>query len=250
MIDTSICAVVPVYNAEQTLETLITKLDRVLSCFERYRIVLVDDASSDNSFEVMKRLHTEYPSVTAIALQKNSGQQSAVLCGLRQSDCEYTVILDDDLEHEPDDIIKLYAAITQGYDVIYGIDTPKASQNVGGFRRLGSRLRDSLFNRITKKPKDQKVCSFRIINRKTVDSIIKTETKFVYISMEILRHTVNISNVPVRYNKRAVSGYSALRLIALLMKMYIYYAPHSWLHILRKKGDAYIIKQKLEATAK
>lgn len=250
MIDTSICAVVPVYNAEQTLNTLITKLERVLSCFARYQIVLVDDASSDNSFEVMKRLHAEYPAITAITLQKNAGQQSAVLCGLYHSNCKYTVILDDDLEHEPDDIIKLYAAMAQKYDVVYGIDTPKASQNVGGFRRLGSRLRDSLFNRITHKPKDQKVCSFRIINRKTVDNIIKADTKFVYISMEILRHTANIGNVTVRYNERAVSGYSAPRLIALVLKIYIYYAPHSWLRILRKKGDAYIIKQKLEATAK
>lgn len=250
MIDTSICAVVPVYNAEQTLETLISKLDRVLSCFARYRIVLVDDASTDKSFEVMKQLHLQFPTVSAIKLQKNAGQQSAVLCGLRHSDCEYTVILDDDLEHEPDDIIKLYAAMAQGYDVVYGVNTPKKSHNVGGFRRLGSRVRDSLFNRITKKPKDQKVCSFRIINRKTVDNIIKADTKFIYISMEILRHTVNIGNVMVRYNERAVSGYSALRLIALLMKIYIYYAPHSWLRILRKKGNAYNIEQKLEATAK
>jgi undecaprenyl-phosphate 4-deoxy-4-formamido-L-arabinose transferase len=178
--------------------------------------------------------------ITGVLLDANAGQQCAVFCGLRFSNANYTVIIDDDLEQSPKDILALYGEITKGYDVVYGVSHTAGQK--GLFRRFGSALRDRLFDAVTGKPKDKKVCSFRIMNRATVDNVLRAETRFVYISMEILRHTRNIQNITVQYHASAPSGYGLLRLMALLLKIYIYYAPHKILMPLRKKGVCYKIK--------
>lgn len=244
----SICAVVPVYNAENTLEKLVELLTQTLAAFQQYHIVLVDDASRDNSSEVMRQLHQKHDNITAVFLDQNAGQQSAVLCGLRQSRSDYTVIIDDDLEHNPADIPKLYERMQQGYDVVYGVNAQQSGS--GLFRDFGAWLRDRLFDRITDKPKNQKVCSFRIINWQTVQRVCTADTRFVYISLEILRKPVHIDNVPVRYDRRIRSGYHPLKLIALLLKMVIYYSPRKVFRRMRKHGSCYQIHSILPARSK
>ena len=238
MIDDSICVVVPVYNAHRTLEELTEKLKEALSEFARYRIVFVDDVSTDNSFDLLLKLKEKNSSITAIRLKRNAGQQSAVLCGLRQSDCDYTLIMDDDLENDPTDILRLYEQISRGFDVVYGVccETTK-----GLMRSFGSRFREALITRLSGKPKDIKVCSFRIMTREIVEKVIRADTKFVYISLEILKHTKNIANIEAPYCKSHRTGYHVISLLALAVRMYVYYAKP--LRFLRKKGSQYEIDE-------
>ena len=240
-IDSSICAVVPVYNSASTLTILTAKLQDALSRFRSYRIVFVDDDSSDNSAAVIKELCAAHQHIIGIMLDQNYGQQSAVFCGLSYADTDYTVIIDDDLEQDPADIITLYDAMQKGYDAVYGINAHSAQKGI--FRGIGSRLRDRLFQRITNIPQGVKVCSFRILNRKTSDNILKADTRFVYISLELLKYTSNIGNVAVRYNTPVQSHYNALKLMRLLVKMYVYYAPATVFKRFRKKGPCYNIKE-------
>jgi len=239
-IDDSICVVVPVYNAADTLRDLTTQLAETLDTFSSWQIVLVNDQSTDNSADIIRDLCHSDNRITGIVLDVNAGQQCAVFCGIRFSTANYTVIIDDDLEQSPKDILALYDEIIKGYDVVYGVSN--AVSQKGLFRHFGSALRDRLFDAVTGKPKDKKVCSFRIMNRATIENVLRADTRFVYISMEILRHTHNIQNIPVAYNASAPSGFSLLRLMALLLKIYIYYAPRRVLKRLRKKGVCYKIK--------
>ena len=147
------------------------------------------------------------------------------------------MIMDDDLEHNPKDMPKLFEEIKKGYDAVYALNSIKAKKSL--VRRVGSKLRDITFNCLTKKTKEIKVCSFRILNRKTVDNVIKANTKFVYISMEILKHTNNIANIEVPYGTRRASGHSLRRLIKLLLNIFVYYSNCKILKILRKDGPAY-----------
>ena len=237
----SLCVVVPVYNAERTLEPLVEQLQEVLRGFAASQIVLVDDGSTDGSADKLRALYRRYDNVMAIFLRRNFGQQSALLCGLRECRCDYAVIIDDDLEQNPRDIPALYEAIRKGYDVVYGVGAAER----GAFRSLGSRLRDRLFDRITNKPECVRVCSFRIIGRTTVNNIVNADTRFVYISLEILKHTNRIGNVAVSTGESAPSGYRPLRLMQLLMRMYIYYAPCRLLKPLRRCGTCYEIHETL-----
>jgi undecaprenyl-phosphate 4-deoxy-4-formamido-L-arabinose transferase len=243
MIADSICAVVPVYHAQGTLEALVEGLVAVFSGFREYQIVLVDDHSRDNSFEIIKKLCADRPFITGVRLAQNCGQQCAVFCGLRFSRCAYTVVIDDDLEQDPADIIRLYHEIRKGYDAVYGIGETKEK---GLFRGIGTGMRDLLLNLISKKPKDKKVCSFRIMSRAAVDQIIRADTRFVYISLEMLKYTNRISNISVRYRTQTQSNYRPLTLMKLFGKMVVYYAPGAFWKPFRKKGPCYEIEEVLQ----
>lgn len=245
-ISDSVCAVVPVYNAEKTLCALVRRLTDVLSRFSRFSIVLVDDCSQDSSPAIIRELHRKNEHITGILLAKNAGQQSAVFCGLKYSNCGFTVVIDDDLEQDPEDIIALYSEIKKGYDTVYGVN---AQDRQKGFRSLGSRMRDRVFERITDIPKGKKVCSFRIMSKETVDRVLEAKTRFVYISMEILRHTNNIQSIPVHYNPRQSTGYRLWGLARLLIKLYVYYAPNTVFRRLRKYGECCEIKEVIGGNA-
>lgn len=221
-IEKKICVVVPVYNSESIIEGLISKIKDSLKKFEDYSMVLVNDNSADNSYKKIKRLAESDEKIIAINLIKNVGQQKAIFLGLKHAKGDYIVIIDDDFAHNPDDIHLLYTEAEKGYDVVYGIDKKDNSKSL--FRSLGSRIRDITFDAITNKPKQLKVCSFRIINYTTKEKIIEADKEFIYISMEILKYTINISNIYLDYLEGSKSNYSFSKLTNLILNMYIYYS--------------------------
>lgn len=221
-IDNKISVVVPVYNSQNIIEGLITKIKNTLSNFRDYSIILVNDKSVDNSYDKLKAIAEHDKRVTAINLLENVGQQKATFLGLKYAKGDYIIIIDDDFAHDPDDILLLYKEAIKGYDAVYGIDKKNNSKSI--FRNLGSKIRDITFDAITKKPKDIKVCSFRIINNATKEKVIKADTSFIYISMEILKHTTKISNIYLNYLEGSESNYSLFKLTNLILNMFIYYS--------------------------
>jgi undecaprenyl-phosphate 4-deoxy-4-formamido-L-arabinose transferase len=117
-----VTVVVPVYNSQQTLEELVTRLAEVLpSCGEHYELILVNDGSRDESWQVIRRLANRYGWVRGISMMRNFGQHNAILCGLRAAACDTIVTMDDDLQHPPAEVPKLLAKLREGYDVVYGM---------------------------------------------------------------------------------------------------------------------------------
>ena len=235
--DAKVSVVVPVYNSQSTLEELAQRLGNILDKFKEYEIIFVDDASFDTSFEKIKVIASENGRVKGISLKENSGQQSAILCGLRYVKYDYTVIIDDDLEQNPEDILRLYDKLMQGYDAVYGIVPGR------GVRKAGSLMRDLLFRIMTDIPRGVKVSSFRIINKKTRDAVILADTRFVYISMEILKHTNNIANIAIEHGPKSQSNYSLSKLIALYKSIITTYGRCPFISKKNKKGDSYTVRE-------
>ena len=235
--DAGISVVVPVYNSQNTLEELIERLEYALSRFDGYEVILVDDASPDASYDKAKEIAQEKPYVAGIVLEKNSGQQCAILCGLRHAKYEYTVIIDDDLEQSPEDIWALYEKICEGYDAVYGISQYKSVKN------LGSLMRDALFRLMTHIPKGIKVSSFRIMNSRTREAVCLADTKFVYISMEILKHTQNIANITINRGPKAESNYTFKKLTAVYKNIIMTYGKCFLFKHKRAKGSCYKIRE-------
>lgn len=232
-----ISAVVPVYNSQNTLGELVGRLEYTLAHFDFYEIILVDDASPDASYEKIKEIALKKPHATGIALEENCGQQCAILCGLRHAKYEYAVIIDDDLEQSPEDIWALFDKILEGYDAVYGVPAYTAA------RSFGSLMRDALFRMMTDIPKGIKVSSFRIINRKTSEAVCRADTKFVYISMEILRHTRNIANVAINRGPKAASNYTLRKLAAVYRNIITTYGKCFLFKRKRAKGACYKIRE-------
>lgn len=220
----SVSVVIPVYNSNNSLEELCFRLSKALEeMFLEYEIILVDDNSKDNSFMKMKELCERYDTLKIIKLCNNYGQQNAIMCGFQFAKGDFIITMDDDLQHQPEEIIKMMKQLENGYDVVYGIAQNKQH---GMLRNIGSKMTNLLFNKICKKPKDIKVSSFRVIKKNILERIKKDKTYFVYITAITLKITANIGDVLVEHKSRKYgrSNYNFFKLLRLFLKLYIYYS--------------------------
>ncbi|MBN1450120.1 MAG: glycosyltransferase family 2 protein [Anaerolineales bacterium] len=118
----NVSVVVPVYNGSDTLPLLVDEVGQVLpGVADEYELVLVNDGSPDQSWEVISGLAQTHSWVRGIDLMRNYGQHNATLCGIREAHYEVIVIMDDDLQNPPREIPKLLEKLEEGYDVVYGV---------------------------------------------------------------------------------------------------------------------------------
>lgn len=241
---TSISVVIPVYNSIDSLQELCFRLSRVLKdMFSYYEIILVDDYSRDDSFVKMRELYEKYNNLKIIRLSDNYGQQNAIKCGFEFAKGDYVITMDDDLQHQPEEIGKLIKKLETGYDVVYGIAKKKKHTF---YRNIGSKMTDMLFNKICNKPKNVKVSSFRCMKRNLLEEIKKDRTSFVYITAITLKITTNIGNVYVEHKARKYgrSNYNFIKSLKLFLKLYIYYSESQLLNMVIKKKPQYEISEK------
>jgi len=117
-----ISVVVPVYNGSDTLPMLVDELGKVLpGVADEFELVLVNDGSPDQSWQIISTLAQSHPWVRGIDLMRNYGQHNATLCGVREARYEVIVIMDDDLQNPPCEIPKLLEKLAEGHDVVYGV---------------------------------------------------------------------------------------------------------------------------------
>jgi polyisoprenyl-phosphate glycosyltransferase len=211
--------VIPVYNSSATIGKLVITLKDELSGID-YEVVLVNDGSSDTSEQVCLGLLEKEQNITFISLRKNAGEHNAVMCGLKHCQGDCAVIIDDDFQNPPSEIIKLYQELQDGYDVVYSKYREKKHSL---FRNMGSRLNDFAANILMDKPKHLYLSSFKIIHRDVLNEIIKYNGPFPYIDGLILRVTSNISSVYVEHasRKEGKSHYNLHRLISLYLNMFV-----------------------------
>lgn len=213
--------VIPVYNAEKTIESLCNTLMDLYGSRYSLEIVLVNDNSRDSTHLICLRLSESHPSIlTYVRLSRNFGEHCAVMAGLNQAIGDFCVIMDDDFQNPPEEVINLVEEIGKGYDVVYSYYAVKRDNLV---RNLGSYLNDRMANLILNKPADLYLSSFKIMNRFLVDEIIKYTGPDPYIDAIILRTTSNIGKVKVRHDSRkhGQSGYTFKKLISLWGNMMI-----------------------------
>ena len=109
---------IPVYNEEATLETLVEK---VLAAPFEMEILLIDDGSEDGSREIMTRLAKAHPEIRTIHLFANLGKGGAIATGMEHFTGDVVLIQDADLEYDPADYPALLGPIQEGRaDVVYG----------------------------------------------------------------------------------------------------------------------------------
>jgi glycosyltransferase involved in cell wall biosynthesis len=196
-----ISAVIPVYRSEQSLRTLVSRLVAVLRGMGGdFEIVLVDDASPDDSWKVLKELKEEYGNVLKIArLLANRGQHNAILCGLSLSTGDYVVTMDDDLQNPPEEIPKLIEALGRGYDLVIGAYDSKKHAAV---RNLGGRMIDGIIRSIFGLPGGFQLTSFRAVKRIVADSVLQMSAVFPYLTCMLLSNASNYANVSVLHEPR------------------------------------------------
>lgn len=208
--------VIPCYRSEHTIEAVVAEIMdtmRGLAAYD-YDIFLVNDCSPDNTFVVIRQICEKYNNVTGISLAKNFGQHAALMAGLRKSDGDIVVCLDDDGQTPADEVGRLIEAIEQGSDVVYA---SYDSKQHSAFRNFGSHINDIMTRVMLGKPKELQLTSYFAAKRFVVDSMLQYEHSYPYVIGLVLRATKNITNVPVKHRKREVgsSGYTMRKLLSL-----------------------------------
>ena len=220
----SLSIVIPVYNGAKTIEPLVDELLSELGDEETVQIVLVnDDSPSDDSRQVCQRLAREKhkDAVTFIDLAKNFGEHNAVMAGLHYALGDYVVIMDDDFQNPPQEVIKLLRGAKENdWDVTYGNFVEK---NHSLWRNLGSWFNGKVANLLLRKPPDLYLSSFKCLSAFIVSEIRKYEGPHPYIDGLALRSTSRIGSVDVLHEQRrdGSSGYTFRKLVRLWLNMFL-----------------------------
>lgn len=168
MIDISV--VVPIFNEEESIDLLVSRLHEALNATGRsYEIVLVDDGSSDNSWERMQALSKRYPGLHLIRFRRNFGQTAAMSAGFNEARGDVIITMDADLQNDPTDIPKLLAEIDRGYDVISGWRRDRKDTFIN--RRLPSIIANALISKITGVHLHDYGCTLKAYRKEIVQNI-------------------------------------------------------------------------------
>lgn len=212
-----ISVVIPVYNSEECVAELSRQVTDSLKDFN-WELILVNDCSPDKSWEEIKKVATRNKNIIGINLRKNSGQDLAILAGLNHAHGKWIVIMDDDLQHSPYDIPKLYKEAQNGFDVVYA-DFKQKKQKL--WKNLGSWLNGKVSEIALGKPKGLYLSPFKIINGLVVKEMCKLNNLFPYIDGLIFQITKNITQINIEHHKREYgkSNFTLVKSIQVFFRM-------------------------------
>ena len=215
---TKVSFVIPCYRSEHTVTAVAEEIKTTMAALPQYawELVLVNDCSPDGTFRVIRELAEKDARITAVDLAKNFGQHAALMCGMRHTDGDVVVCLDDDGQTPADEVGKLLEKIEEGYDVVYASYEQKKES---GFRRFGSDVNRRMTEIMLAKPKELELTSYFAARRFIIDEMLRYEHCYPYVMGLVLRSTKRICNVPVRHRARqtGASGYTLSKLLGLWM---------------------------------
>jgi glycosyltransferase involved in cell wall biosynthesis len=200
-----------VYNSEGSLPILAKSLSKALSG-RSFEILLVNDGSSDRSWEVIRELARQYSAVRGLNLMRNYGQHNALLAGIRAAHGLVIVTMDDDLQHPTEEIPKLLAELDRGFDAVYG--TPARLPH-SRFRNISSWLTKLLLQKAMGAQTARKISAFRAFRAHLRRAFENYQSPFVSIDVLLTWGTRKFSAVEVEHRPREIgrSNYTLRMLV-------------------------------------
>src|SRR5215216_3198764 len=203
--------IVPVYRGETFIEPLVQRLTQTLPTFtEKYEIILVNDGSPDNSWQLIQRLTGEHQWVRGIRMMRNYGQHNATLCGVREACYEVIVTLDQDLQHPPEEIPLLLAKLEEGFDVVYGAPR-KLPQSA--WRNVMTAGIKWILAKVIGLPSVHNVSAFRAFRTHLRRAFVNFQSPSLILDVLLSWGTTRFTSVPVSIAPADRSNYSFTMLV-------------------------------------
>ena len=212
-----VSVVIGLYNSEKTIGSVVKELNEAFSANGKYALemVLVDDHSPDNVYELVKGIAKQDKRIKVIHLAKNSGQTNAVVEGYRHATGDYIIEMDDDLQMPASEAIRMVEHLEDNnFDLVFA----KYEEQKESFgRRLGSKINNKMTQIMLKKPKHIRVNSFFVMRKFVKDEMIKYSNHYPYLYGMIFGITNNVDNLVVEHRERAYgkSNYTFKKLVGL-----------------------------------
>lgn len=214
-----ISVVVPVYKCEAFIPELINRLKLVLNSITNdYEIILVNDFSPYNDWEVIKKEAKVDVRVKGLKFSKNFGQHCAINAGLQMVNSEYIVVMDGDLQDTPEEILNLYNKALEGFDIVLA---RRFFRNDTFFKKLGSKLFYNVLSYLTETKQNPEVANFGIYKKNVIDNLLKMEDYNLYFPTMIQWLGFNQTSIKVKHNSRnqGRSSYSLMSLLNLAFRV-------------------------------
>ena len=207
--------VTPVYGASGLLEELYQRLVNSLSKLtDSFEIIMVNDSSPDDAWEIIQKLAANDCRIKGINLSRNFGQHHAITAGLDFAKSDWVVVMDCDLQDQPEEIYKLYKKACEGYDLVVGL---RQQRQDTFFKKLCSRFFYRILAYFTNSKIDHRIGNFGIYSQKVIQSIVSLKEQNRSFGLFAIWVGFRRSEIPVEHAKRphGNSSYSMSRMIGL-----------------------------------
>ena len=214
----------PVYRAELVLDELVERIAKsVPSEFNSYEIILVDDFSPDKSWNKIVEISNNNSNVRGFKLSRNFGQHYAITAGLNQVSGDYVVVLDCDLQDQPEEIEKLFNESQKGFDIVLA---RRYERKDSFYKKTVSKLFYKTLSYLTGTKQDATVANFGIYSKKVIDEVVKLEEKIKYFPTMVKWVGFSTSYVNVEHASRSEgkSNYNLKKLLNLALDIILAYS--------------------------
>jgi polyisoprenyl-phosphate glycosyltransferase len=172
--------VIPIYNEQESLPALISRLRAVIDQLDGpAEVVLVDDGSRDTSYRLMAEANRQDPRFKIVQLSRNFGHQIAITAGMDVSSGQAVVIMDADLQDPPELIPELIARWQEGYEIVYAIREQREGETI--FKRKTASIFYGLQRRLAEIDQPVEVGDFRLVDRRALDAFLQMRERNRYV---------------------------------------------------------------------
>lgn len=216
-----ISIVVPVYNEERSLKELVSRLKEVLEGTSyAHEIIVVNDGSSDGSWNELRRIAEAAQSLRLINFGRNYGQTAALSAGIEAATGDIIVLIDSDLENDPNDIPRLVACLEEGYDVVSGWRKDRWADSPFS-RRIPSKIANRLISHVSGVRLHDYGCTLKAYRRDVLLGVRLYGEMHRFIPAYASWKGSRVTEIPVAYQPRpyGVSNYGISRTFRVLLDL-------------------------------
>jgi len=214
----------PVYETESLVDTLVERTrEQLCQISENFEIILVDDGSSDNSWQKIEENAQKDARIKGIKLSRNFGQHYAIAAGLQFAEGEWVVVMDCDLQDDPTEIPKLYQKALEGYEVVLA----RRNRRQDNFlNRLFSQMFYKILSYLTGKAQDSAVANFGIYHQKVISAINQMPENLRYFPTMVSWVGFKQSKIEVSHQARQMgkSSYNFVKRFNLAVNIILAYS--------------------------
>lgn len=216
-----ISVIIPLFNEEKSVTPLLDALFKVLNQLSRtFEILLVDDGSEDQTFEIAKSHASKKSNVRAVKFRKNYGQTPAMAAGIEHAKGDILITMDGDLQNDPADIPRFIEKINEGYDIVVGWRHKRQDKLIS--RKIPSQIANRLIGKVTGVPIKDNGCSLKAYRREIIQNVPLYSEMHRFIPAMGSIMGARIAEIKVRHHARkfGYSKYGLARIYKVLLDLF------------------------------